>query len=155
MLRAYGAECILSDPLEGHPGVVRRVEALVAAIPNAYCLDQFSNPANPAAHYRTTGPEIWKQTQQKVDIVCFGVGSSGTITGVGRYLKEKKPDIQIYAVEPYESSVLSGFPKGPHKIQGSFQTFSNKLRICRNRRRSRPCKRGSLSFHRNPTCQIG
>uniref|UniRef100_A0A8R1DJI4 Cysteine synthase n=1 Tax=Caenorhabditis japonica TaxID=281687 RepID=A0A8R1DJI4_CAEJA len=118
MLRAYGAECILSDPAEGHPGVVRKVEHLVASLPNAYCLDQFSNPANPAAHYRTTGPEIWRQTQGKVDIVCFGVGSSGTITGVGRFLKEKKADVGIYAVEPFESSVLSGFPRGPHKIQG-------------------------------------
>ncbi|CAI2355339.1 unnamed protein product [Caenorhabditis sp. 36 PRJEB53466] len=118
MLRAYGAECILSDPVEGHLGVVRRVENLVAALPNAYCLDQFSNPANPAAHYRSTGPEIWKQTQGKVDIVCFGVGSSGTITGVGRYLREQNPKIGIYPVEPYESSVLSGFPRGPHRIQG-------------------------------------
>lgn len=118
MLRAYGAEVILSDPAEGHPGVIKKVEMLVDKLPNAHCLDQFSNPANPAAHYRTTGPEIWRQTEGKVDIVCFGVGSSGTVTGVGRYLREQNPNIEIYPVEPYESSVLSGLPRGPHKIQG-------------------------------------
>ncbi|CAI5453721.1 unnamed protein product [Caenorhabditis angaria] len=118
MLRAYGAEVILSDPKEGHPGTMKRVEALVAALPGGYCLDQFSNPANPLAHYRTTGPEIWRQTEGKVDIVCFGVGSSGTVTGCGRFLREKNPKIGVYAVEPFESSVLSGFPRAPHKIQG-------------------------------------
>ncbi|KAF1754128.1 hypothetical protein GCK72_020688 [Caenorhabditis remanei] len=118
MLRAYGAEVILSDPMEGHPGVIKKVEMLCEKLPNAICLDQFSNPANPAAHYRTTGPEIWRQTDGKVDMVCFGVGSSGTLTGVGRYLRQQNPDIKIYPVEPYESSVLSGFPRGKHRIQG-------------------------------------
>uniref|UniRef100_A0A1I7TY92 Cysteine synthase n=2 Tax=Caenorhabditis tropicalis TaxID=1561998 RepID=A0A1I7TY92_9PELO len=118
MLRAYGAEVILSDPLEGHPGVIKKVEMLVDKLPNAVCLDQFSNPANPDAHYRTTGPEIWRQTQGTVDMVCFGVGSSGTLTGVGRYLRQQNPNIKIYPVEPFESSVLSGFPRGRHRIQG-------------------------------------
>ncbi|CAP21487.2 Protein CBG25013 [Caenorhabditis briggsae] len=120
MLRAYGAEVILSDPMEGHPGVIKKVEMLCEKLTNAICLDQFSNPANPAAHYRTTGPEIWRQTQGKVDMVCFGVGSSGTLTGVGRYLRQQNPDIKIYPVEPYESSVLSGFPRGKHRIQGKY-----------------------------------
>ena len=118
MLRAYGAEVILSDPLEGHPGVIKKVEMLCEKLPNAICLDQFSNPANPAAHYRTTGPEIWRQTDGKVDMVCFGVGSSGTLTGVGRYLRQQNPDTKIYPVEPYESSVSRGFQRGKHRIQG-------------------------------------
>lgn len=118
MLRAYGAEVLISNPSEGFPGVLRMVKLLLDKIPNSVWLDQFSNPSNPAAHYRTTGPEIWRQTEGKVDIVCFGVGSGGTITGVGRYLKEKNPEIEMYPVEPYESSVLSGFPSRMHGIQG-------------------------------------
>ncbi|CAB3398099.1 unnamed protein product [Caenorhabditis bovis] len=118
MLKAYGAEVILTDPKDGHPGVLKRIEEMMAVFPNLYNLDQFSNPANPLAHYQTTGPEIWNQTEGKVDIVSFGVGSAGTVMGVGRYLREKKPGIKVYAVEPFESSVISGFPRGPHKIQG-------------------------------------
>ncbi|KAK6739252.1 hypothetical protein RB195_020979 [Necator americanus] len=127
LLKAYGAEMsfpkplgsvVLTDPEMTLEQVIERAKELAAAIPNSYILDQFSNPSNPAAHYRTTGPEIWKQTNGKIDIVCFGVGTGGTLTGVGRYLKEKNPNIQVYAVEPFESSVLNGLPGGHHKIQG-------------------------------------
>uniref|UniRef100_A0A1I7WSI7 PALP domain-containing protein n=1 Tax=Heterorhabditis bacteriophora TaxID=37862 RepID=A0A1I7WSI7_HETBA len=120
ILKAYGAEVILTDPALGFKGVEDCALNLAESIPNSYILNQFTNPANPAAHYRSTGPEIWKQTDGKVnvDIVCFGVGSGGTVSGVGRYLREKKPSVEIFAVEPYESSVINGLPSGPHKIQG-------------------------------------
>ncbi|CAD6198767.1 unnamed protein product [Caenorhabditis auriculariae] len=118
LLKAYGAEVILTDAALGAKEVLSRAAELAKVVPNAHILDQFSNPANPEAHYKSTGPEIWRQTQGKVDIVCFGVGSSGTVTGVGRFLKEKNPEIEIYPIEPYESSVINGFPGGVHKIQG-------------------------------------
>ncbi|KHJ85303.1 pyridoxal-phosphate dependent protein, partial [Oesophagostomum dentatum] len=118
LLKAYGAEVVLTDPAFAVKGAIERAQELAAAIPNAYIPNQFANPANPEAHYLTTGPEIWKQTQGKVDMVCFGVGSGGTCTGVGRYLKEQNPNIQVYPVEPFESSAINGFPHQPHKIQG-------------------------------------
>uniref|UniRef100_A0A0N5C503 Cysteine synthase n=1 Tax=Strongyloides papillosus TaxID=174720 RepID=A0A0N5C503_STREA len=118
LLKAYGAELILTDPAKGIQGAFDKVDFLAKAIPNAYVLNQFKNPENPNIHYRTTGPEIWNQTDGKVDVVCFGVGTGGTLTGTGRYLKEQKDDIKVYAVEPFESSVISGQPKGQHQIQG-------------------------------------
>ena len=118
LLKAYGAEVILSDPALGFKGVEDRAKAIVAAVPHAHMLDQFSNPANVEAHYRTTGPEIWRQTEGKVDLVCFGVGTGGTVTGVTKYLKEQKPEIESYAVEPDEAAVLSGEKPGKHRIMG-------------------------------------
>uniref|UniRef100_A0A0N4Z5H8 Cysteine synthase n=1 Tax=Parastrongyloides trichosuri TaxID=131310 RepID=A0A0N4Z5H8_PARTI len=118
LFKAYGAELVLTDPTKGIQECFDKVDELLKVIPNAYCLNQFTNPENPNIHYRTTGPEIWKQTNGKVDVCCFGVGTGGTLTGIGRYLKEKNSKIDIYAVEPFESSVISGECKGPHKIQG-------------------------------------
>ncbi|WKX95694.1 hypothetical protein Q1695_012280 [Nippostrongylus brasiliensis] len=118
LLKAYGAEVVLTDPAIAVRGAIERAKQLAEVIPNAHILNQFANPANPEAHYKTTGPEIWKQTDGKVDMVCFGVGSGGTCTGVGRFLKEKNPNIEVYPVEPFESSVINGLPHSPHKIQG-------------------------------------
>ncbi|KAK0420250.1 hypothetical protein QR680_014585 [Steinernema hermaphroditum] len=118
VMKAYGADLVLTDPKLGFAGVQNRAKELAKLIPNAVLPDQFTNVNNPDAHYRTTGPEIWHQTQGKVDVCCFGVGTGGTLTGVGRYLKEKKPEVQMYAVEPYESSVLNNEQPGPHDIQG-------------------------------------
>lgn len=99
-------------------GVLERVDHLAEMIPHSFKTSQFANDSNWRAHYNSTGPEIWEQTQGKVDMVVFGIGTSGTVTGTGRFLKEKKEDIGVYGIEPYESSVLNGLPKGPHKIQG-------------------------------------
>uniref|UniRef100_A0A0K0D297 PALP domain-containing protein n=1 Tax=Angiostrongylus cantonensis TaxID=6313 RepID=A0A0K0D297_ANGCA len=119
LLKVYGAEVILTDPATAVKGAIERAQDLAKALPNSHILDQFSNPANPLAHYLATGPEIWKQTRGKVDIGCFGVGSGGTCSGVGRYLKEQNPKIKVYPVEPFESSAINGLPHSPHKIQGT------------------------------------
>lgn len=118
LLKAYGAELVLTDGKRGMTGAIEKAKELQKEIDGAVILGQFENPANPAAHAATTGPEIWEQTDGKVDIFVAGVGSGGTITGVGAYLKEKNPNVRIVAVEPAASPVLSGGMAGAHGIQG-------------------------------------
>ncbi|GMS84101.1 hypothetical protein PENTCL1PPCAC_6276, partial [Pristionchus entomophagus] len=118
LLKAYGAEVVLTDPATAVKGALQRANELKAAIPHAHILNQFGNSANVKAHYDTTGPEVWEQTNGKVDIICYGVGSGGTLSGVGKYLKEKKPSVEVFPVEPFESSVINGLAHSPHKIQG-------------------------------------
>ncbi len=118
LLKALGAELVLTPGTEGMNGAVRRAEELAAATPNSFIPNQFRNPANPAIHRNTTAEEIWRDTDGQVDIFVGGVGTGGTITGVGEVFKQKKPSVQIVAVEPFDSPVLSGGKPGPHKIQG-------------------------------------
>lgn len=118
LMRAYGAEVVLSDGRLGMAGAIERAKALAAATPGAFIPSQFDNPANPAAHYRTTGPEILEDTDGTVDIFVAGVGTGGTVSGVGRYLKEQRSDVHIVGVEPRSSAVLSGGQAGAHGIQG-------------------------------------
>ena len=127
LMKAYGAELVLTSGTEGMTGAIAKAEELAAAIPHSFIPDQFSNPANAKAHYESTGPEIWADTDGDVDIFVAAVGTGGTITGTGRYLKERNPQVKVVAVEPAESPLLSAGKAGPHGIQGIGANFVPKV----------------------------
>ena len=127
LMKAYGAELVLTEGAKGMKGAIAKADELAKEIPGGFIPGQFVNPANPAAHKATTGPEIWEDTDGEVDIFVAGVGTGGTVTGVGQYLKSKKPGVQIVAVEPSDSPVLSQGKAGPHKIQGIGAGFVPKV----------------------------